>query len=39
MLQRFRLRLAIDPAMVSPEPSVTLRPRPGVPVRLEKSKP
>ena len=36
LLQRFRLKLAIDPAIVRPEPSVTLQPRPGVPVRLEK---
>lgn len=36
MLQRFRLKLAIDPAAVHAEPSVTLQPRPGVPVRLEK---
>jgi cytochrome P450 len=36
LLQRFRLKLAIDPAEVRPEPSVTLQPRPGVPVLLEK---
>ncbi len=36
LLQRFRLTLAIDPAEVRPDPSVTLQPRPGVPVRLEK---
>ena len=36
LLQRFRLNLAIDPAAVHAEPSVTLQPRPGVPVRLEK---
>jgi cytochrome P450 len=36
MLGRFRLQLAIDPAQVRPEPSVTLQPRPGVPVRLQK---
>jgi cytochrome P450 len=36
LLQRFRLKLAIDPAAVRPEPSVTLQPRPGVPVRLER---
>jgi len=36
MLQRFRLRLAIDPEKVYAEPSVTLQPRPGVPVRLER---
>jgi cytochrome P450 len=36
LLQRFRLSLAVDPAAVHAEPSVTLQPRPGVPVRLEK---
>ena len=36
LLQRFRLRLAIDPAQVRSDPSVTLQPRPGVPVMLEK---
>jgi enediyne biosynthesis protein E7 len=36
MLQRFRITLAIDPAKVRPDPSVTLRPEPGVPVRLQK---
>ena len=36
LLQRFRLHLAIDPGAVHAEPSVTLQPRPGVPVRLEK---
>jgi len=36
ILQRFRFRLALDPATVHPEPSVTLQPRPGVVVRLEK---
>ncbi|MBZ5504949.1 MAG: cytochrome P450 [Acidobacteriia bacterium] len=35
LLQRFRLKLAIDPAEVRPDPSVTLQPRPGVPVKLE----
>jgi cytochrome P450 len=35
ILQRFRLKLAIDPAAVRADPSVTLQPRPGVPVRLE----
>jgi hypothetical protein len=29
--------LAIDPAKVRPDPSVTLRPDPGVPVRLERT--
>jgi cytochrome P450 len=36
LLQRFRLKLAIDPANVRPDPSVTLQPRPGVPMVLEK---
>lgn len=36
LLQRFRLSLAIDPAAVRAEPSVTLQPRPGVPLRLER---
>jgi cytochrome P450 len=36
ILQRFRITLAIDPATVRPDPSVTLQPRPGVPVRLER---
>ncbi|HKR94327.1 MAG TPA: cytochrome P450 [Candidatus Angelobacter sp.] len=36
ILQRFRLRLAVDPATIHAEPSVTLQPRPGVVVRLEK---
>jgi cytochrome P450 len=36
LLQRFRLRLAINPALVRSDPSVTLQPRPGVPVMLEK---
>jgi cytochrome P450 len=36
MLQRFRLRLAIEPEEISADPSVTLRPLPGVPVRLER---
>jgi cytochrome P450 len=36
LLQRFRLKLAIDPASVRPDPSVTLQPKPGVPVLLEK---
>ena len=35
LVQRFRLTLAIDPAQVRPEPSVTLQPRPGVPVQLK----
>jgi cytochrome P450 len=37
ILQRFRIKLAIDPATVRADPSVTLQPRPGVPVRLEKT--
>ena len=37
ILQRFRLQLAVDPATIRPEPSVTLQPRPGVPVRLQKA--
>ena len=36
LLQRFRLNLAIDPAAVYAEPSVTLQPRPGVPMRLQR---
>jgi cytochrome P450 len=36
ILQRFRLQLAIDPAAIHADPSVTLQARPGVPVRLEK---
>jgi cytochrome P450 len=36
LLQRFRLKLAIDPTSVRPDPSVTLQPKPGVPVLLEK---
>jgi cytochrome P450 len=34
LLQRFRVELAMDPGEIRPEPSVTLRPNPGVPVRL-----
>jgi cytochrome P450 len=37
ILQRFRIMLAIDPAAVRADPSVTLQPRPGVPVRLAKT--
>ena len=33
-LQRFRPELAVDPAQIKAEPSVTLRPSPGVPIRL-----
>jgi cytochrome P450 len=36
LLQRFRLKLAINPVNVRPDPSVTLQPKPGVPVLLEK---
>jgi cytochrome P450 len=36
MLQRFRVRLAIEAEKVSPDPSVTLRPLPGVVVRVER---
>lgn len=36
VLQRFRLELAVDPDQVRMEPSVTLRPTPGVPVRLHR---
>ena len=35
--QRFRVELAVDPASVRAEPSVTLRPDPGVLVRLRKA--
>jgi cytochrome P450 len=35
LLQRFRPELAVDPAQVTAEASVTLRPRPGVPIRLK----
>jgi cytochrome P450 len=36
ILQRFRITLAIDPENVRPDPSVTLQPKPGIPVRLER---
>lgn len=36
LLQRFRVELAVHPARVKAEPSVTLRPNPGVPVRLHR---
>jgi cytochrome P450 len=39
ILQRFRITLAIDPAKIHAEPSVTLQPRPGVPVRLDFRRP
>jgi len=35
-LQRFRLELAVEPSEIRPEPSVTLRPNPGVPIRLRR---
>ena len=34
LLQRFRVELAVNPAAITAEPSVTLRPNPGVPIRL-----
>jgi cytochrome P450 len=37
LLQRFRLELAMDPATVRVEPSVTLRPNPGVLVKLHRA--
>jgi cytochrome P450 len=36
LLQRFHPELVVDPAQVKVEASVTLRPSPGVPVRLER---
>ncbi len=36
LLQRFRVELAIDPATVRAEPSVTLRPDPGVFIKLHR---
>ena len=36
LLQRFRFELAVDSAGIKAEPSVTLRPDPGVPVRLHR---
>ena len=35
-LQRFRLELAVEPSEIRAEPSVTLRPNPGVPIRLRR---
>ena len=35
-LQRFRLELAVDASDIRAEPSVTLRPNPGVPIRLRR---
>jgi cytochrome P450 len=37
LLQRFRVELAMDPATVRVEPSVTLRPNPGVLIRLHRA--
>lgn len=37
VLQCFRVKLAVDPATIHADPSVTLQPRPGVPMRLEKA--
>jgi cytochrome P450 len=37
LLQRFRFELAMDPATVRVEPSVTLRPNPGVLVKLRRA--
>lgn len=37
LLQRFRLELAIEPAAVRIEPSVTLRPDPGVFIKLHRA--
>ena len=34
LLQRFRLELAVDPGSIKAEASVTLRPNPGVPIKL-----
>lgn len=36
LMQRFRIELACDPESVSPDPSVTLRPRPGLHVKLSR---
>jgi cytochrome P450 len=35
--QRFRVELAVHPASIKVEPSVTLRPSPGVPIRLQRA--
>ena len=35
LLQRFRVQLAVNPEEITAEPSVTLRPNPGVPIRLQ----
>jgi cytochrome P450 len=37
LVQRFRMELAIDPASVRAEPSVTLRPDPGIFVKLRRA--
>jgi cytochrome P450 len=34
LLQRFRVELALEPEKIRAEPSVTLRPNPGMPIRL-----
>jgi len=34
LLQRFGVELAMPPELIKPQPSVTLRPNPGVPIRL-----
>lgn len=36
LLQRFRVELAVKPCEIHAEPSVTLRPNPGVPIRLRR---
>lgn len=36
LLQHFRFELAVNPETIQMEPSVTLRPRPGVPIRLRR---
>lgn len=36
LLQRFRIKLAVDSFQIKAEPSVTLRPNPGVPIRLRR---
>jgi len=36
IMQRFRLELAMDPAKMKLDASVTLRPKAGVPIRIMK---
>ncbi|HKT50403.1 MAG TPA: cytochrome P450 [Candidatus Angelobacter sp.] len=36
LLQRFRIELAVPSSQIKAEPSVTLRPNPGVPIRLRR---